>query len=171
MSAYEILNTEKSDLDFIYHLFDEAIAYQERNNFPVWPGYDKEILRKGIDYFLQYKFVRNNQIGYVFSICYNDKIIWGDKDNNDAIYLHRMVVNPKFKGNKLFGDILQWVMSHPKQNNLRFVRMDTWANNPSIITYYKSFGFKVVGYFKMPDTEELPIQQRNNDIVLLEVEL
>jgi ribosomal protein S18 acetylase RimI-like enzyme len=152
-------------------LFDEAIAYQERNNFPVWPGYAREVLKKDIDYFLQYKLVQNNQIAYVFSICYNDKLIWGDKDSNDAIYLHRMVVNPKFKGKKLFGDILQWGTNHARQNNLRFVRMDTWADNPSIITYYQSFGFKVVGYFKTPNTEELPIQQRNNDIVLLEVEL
>jgi hypothetical protein len=49
--------------------------------------------------------------------------------------------------------------------------MDTWADNPAIIDYYKSFGFDVAGYFKTPDIDELPIQQRNNEIVLLEVKL
>jgi hypothetical protein len=49
--------------------------------------------------------------------------------------------------------------------------MDTWADNPNLIAYYKSFGFEVTGYFTTPDTNELPMQQRNNKIVLLEVDL
>ncbi len=82
-----------------------------------------------------------------------------------------MVVNPKFKGQKQFGKILEWIQEHCKDKNIRLIRMDTWADNPNIIDYYKSFGFDIVGYFKTPDTEELPIQQRNNEIVLLEIEL
>jgi ribosomal protein S18 acetylase RimI-like enzyme len=54
---------------------------------------------------------------------------------------------------------------------LRFIRMDTWADNPAIIDNYKSFGFDVAGYFKTPDIDELPIQRQNNEIVLLEMKL
>jgi GNAT superfamily N-acetyltransferase len=171
MNTDFIINTEKSDLNFIYHLFDEAIAYQKRNNYPVWPDYDRTVLIKDIDNKLQYKLVNNDEIAYVFSICYSDKVIWREKDKNDAIYLHRMVVNPKSKGQKRFGKILEWALEHCKHKNLQFIRMDTWADNPNIIDYYKSFGFDIVGNFKTPDSDELPIQQRNNEIVLLEMEL
>jgi len=152
-------------------LFDEAIAYQKKNRYPVWPGYDKNVLMNDIDNNLQFKLVSNHEIAYVFSICYTDKIIWREKDKDNAVYLHRMVVNPKFKGQKQFGKILEWTNSHSRSKNLRFIRMDTWADNPSIIGYYQSFGFDIVGYFRTPDSDELPIQQRNNEIVLLELEL
>ena len=49
--------------------------------------------------------------------------------------------------------------------------MDTWADNPNLIDYYKNFGFGVFGYFKTPDSHELPIQQRNIEVVLLEFKL
>ena len=103
-----IINTEKSDLSFIYHLFDEAIAYKKKSGYPVWREYEEKVLMKEIENKLQYKFVINEEIIYIFSVCYSDKIIWREKDKDDAVYLHRMVVNPKFKGQKLFGKVLEW---------------------------------------------------------------
>lgn len=169
MSTDVIINTEMTDLESIYQLFEEAIAYQKRNGYPVWHGYDKRVLITDIDYNLQYKLLNGGEIAYLFSICYSDKLIWREKDRDDAIYLHRMVVNQKFKGQKNFGKVLAWIREHCEGKSLRFIRMDTWADNPKIISYYKSFGFHIAGYFTTPDTEELPIQQRNNEIVLLEV--
>lgn len=166
-----ILNTNKSDLPFIYHLFDEAMVYQEKNNYPVWNGYDKAVLVNDIDHQLQYKLLKAEEIAYVFSICYTDKIIWRERDIGDSIYLHRMVVNRKFKGQKIFLKVLNWMKEYCKDKDLRFLRMDTWADNPKIIDYSLSCGFYTVGYFKTPDTEELPVQQRNNNIVLLEMEI
>ena len=48
MNTYPILNTEIKDLAFIYHLFEEAMLYQKRNNYPVWAGYDKAVLDQDI---------------------------------------------------------------------------------------------------------------------------
>jgi len=44
-----IINTEKSDLSFIYHLFDEAIAYKKKSGYPVWREYEEKVLMKEID--------------------------------------------------------------------------------------------------------------------------
>ena len=72
---------------------------------------------------------------------------------------------------KLFGDkkILSWIREKAENCNLLFIRMDTWANNPVIIDYYKSFGFEIVDYFTTPNSKDLPIQKRNNAIILLEL--
>jgi hypothetical protein len=117
-----ILTTEESDLHFIYQLFDDAISYQQKNSFPVWPGYDKEVLLNDIRQQRQFKLVQQQEISYIFSICYSDKIIWRDKDKGDAVYLHRMVVSPKFKGEKRFGIILEWTKKHAKDRHLRYIR-------------------------------------------------
>ena len=44
MKSNSIVNTEIKDLDSIYSLFDEAIAYQKRKEYPVWVD-DKEVLK------------------------------------------------------------------------------------------------------------------------------
>lgn len=170
MESAIIVNTVKSDLEFIYEMFDKAITYQKEKGFPVWPDYDKDILNKDIERQLQFKIVVENIILCIFSICFTDKIVWRQKDKNDAIYLHRIVVNQNFRGEKLFGKVLEWAITKSFELGLDYIRMDTWADNPSIIKYYHGFGFKTVDFFTTPNSEDLPIQQRNNDIVLLQYE-
>ncbi|GAA4278837.1 GNAT family N-acetyltransferase [Aquimarina mytili] len=171
MNSLEISNTQRTDAPFIYFLFEEAISYQKRNHYPVWKGYDKIAIESDIENRLQFKIMINTEIACVFSICYSDALIWRERDNGNSVYLHRVVVNPKFKGRKLFGEIVKWVKNHAKEKRLKHIRMDTWVDNPTIIKYYKGFGFKVIDYYTTPDNIELPIPQRNNFVVLLQYEL
>ena len=102
---------------------------------------------------------------------YADSIIWRERDRGDAVYLHRIVVNPAFKGQKLFGDILSWAIGHGKEKGMRHVRLDTWANNPQLIKYYQGFGFRFVENFTTPDDNLLPVHNRNLALALLEYEI
>ncbi|GHN00840.1 N-acetyltransferase [Cytophagales bacterium WSM2-2] len=166
-----IENTTATDLDFIYQLFEESVKYQEAKGYPVWRNYDKGALIRDVENKNQYKIVIESKIAIVFSVRYDDKVIWREMDQDNAIYLHRIVVNPGFKGQKLFGHILTWVTAHVKQKQLRFIRMDTWANNPTIIEYYKTFGFRFAGNYTTPDSPELPLHNRNLALALLEIEI
>lgn len=166
--TFQIVNTEKSDLPFIYWLFDEAIAYQKRTNVPVWPDYDKALLKQDIEQQLQFKIIQEQSIACIFSVCYTDKIVWRERDKGNSIFLHRIVVNPNFKGQKQFGKILSFAKKHASKKVIKYIRMDTWADNPTLIKYYQNFGFKIVDYFTTPNSKDLPIQQRGNRIVLLE---
>jgi len=49
--------------------------------------------------------------------------------------------------------------------------MDTWADNESLINYYKSFGFKLIENYKTTNAPELPMQNRNLNVALLEIKL
>ena len=71
MNAFKIINTTKQDLRFIYSLFEEAIAYQQRKNYPVWNGFDKDVLIKDVANKQQYKIVIDNQITCVFTVSQN----------------------------------------------------------------------------------------------------
>lgn len=100
-----IENTITDDLPMVYGLFDQAIEYQERNQYNVWNGYDKIALQSEMNDGLHYKVVSENKILAVFSICFCDAVIWRERDRGDAIYLHRIVVNPQFKGQRQFGKV------------------------------------------------------------------
>lgn len=170
-NLYGVRNTEMSDLSLIFNLFDQSIQYQEKHGYPAWRNYDKNAIIRDIENKNQYKVVIDSAIAIVFSVCYTDKIIWRDFEKGDAMYLHRIVVNPAFKGQKLFGIILDWAKNHGKQKGLINIRMDTWSANPNIVNYYKGFGFSFIENYTTPDTSELPIHNRNLALSLLEYKI
>jgi hypothetical protein len=45
------------------------------------------------------------------------------------------------------------------------------ANNPIIIDYYKSFGFRFIENYTTPDSPALPVHDRNLSLALLEYNL
>lgn len=165
---FKIVNTVTEDLPAIIRLFEDSIVYQERNGYPSWKNYDKGAIIRDIQEGNQYKAVNNQGIGIVFSVTYRDKVIWREKDQGESVYLHRIVVNPAFKGQKLFSLIVEWAKDHIEQKALKNIRMDTWANNPTIINYYKGYGFQIIENYTTPDSDELPVHNRNLALTLLE---
>ena len=119
----QIDHTTPNDLHHVFRLFDESIKYQESHGYPAWRNYDKNAIIKDIEDKLQFKIVVSTDIAIVFSIRYSDPIIWRHVDKGDAIYLHRIVVNPAFKGQKLFGKILEWAVARCKEKGLSSVRI------------------------------------------------
>jgi GNAT superfamily N-acetyltransferase len=167
----KVINTEANDLAQIFTFFDESIKYQEKKGSPTWKNYDKGAILKDIDNHNQYKVIIHSKTAIIFSACYTDKIIWRTLDTGNSIYLHRIVVNPEFKGQKLFGIVLDWAIDHAKSKGLTKVRMDTWASNPGIVEYYKTFGFAFVENYTTPATSELPVHNRNLALTLLEYKI
>ena len=170
-AQYQITNTEKSDLPLIFEFFEHSINYQEKHGYPAWRHYDKDVVVKDVENKNQYKIMVESKMAMVFSVRYSDKLIWRELDKGDSIYLHRIVVNPVFKGKKLFGVILDWAKDHVRQKSLRSIRMDTWADNPTIINYYKTFGFQFIENYTTPDIPDLPVHNRNLPMTLLEYKL
>jgi ribosomal protein S18 acetylase RimI-like enzyme len=171
MSVPSVLNTTKDDLPEIFSFFESSIQYQEQKGYPIWKNYDRNAITTDIDNGNQYKVIVEQQTAIVFSVCYRDKIIWRQMDDGNSLYLHRIVVNPKFKGQKLFGRILDWCVQHSVQKKLANIRMDTWAANPNIIDYYNGFGFRVIENYTTPDTADLPVHNRKLELTLLEYDL
>ena len=167
--SYSVINTTTEDLTLIYWMFEEAIAYQKKNHYPGWNSYDKEFLQHEIDKMLQLKIVENGNVLCVFSICFSDPLIWREKDTGTSIYLHRITVNPKYKGQNQFAKVLAWAVEYARKNGLETIRMDTWADNPTIISYYLGYGFRFLGNYTTPNTAELPEQHRNLCVTLLEL--
>ena len=166
-----IVNTIPDDLTFIYWLFEEAIRYQKKNGYPAWKGYDKNALRSEMDRGLQYKVQRDAEILAMFSISYTDPATWGEWDTGKALYLHRCITNPHFKGQRTFENIRSWAIQFAKDKGLDFLRIDTWTDNPTIIEFYGNYGFTVVAHRTTPDSPELPEQNRNLRVTLMEMKV
>jgi len=166
-----VIKAAESDLDTICRLFEEAIEFQKMNNYTGWNNYDRAYLLADIQNGLLFKIINQNGIICIFSICYHDELIWRDMEKGDALYLHRIVLNRQFKGEKIFKKVLNWAVSHALEKQLSYIRMDTWASNEKIINYYRSYGFMFIENYKTGNTESLPIQHRNLDVALLQLKM
>lgn len=167
----QIINTSSADLDTVLWLFEQAMALQGKNGYRVWNDIDLKALQQDIDKGLQYKMVKGDEVLCIFSVQHRDPFIWRNRDKGDAIYLHRIVVHPAHKGQKQFQHVLDWATTFARQHHLKFVRMDTWAENRQLIDYYLSFGFLFIENYKTTDAAELPFQNRNLEVALLELKL
>jgi hypothetical protein len=111
---FRIEKASQIDLNAICKLFEEAIAFQKHNDYIGWKSYDQDFILAEIQNSLLFKIIRNNAIACTFSICYSDLFIWRERENSDAIYLHRIVLNRLFKGEKMFKKVLEWAIINSK---------------------------------------------------------
>lgn len=167
----EIRNTSRDDRATVRLLFEEAMALQGVRGHKVWSVLDHERLERDLQNGLQYKIVDRDAIIGLFSIQYKDPHIWRERDRDDAIYLHRIVVHSRFKGQRLFEKVLDWAKTHALEQGRTYIRMDTWADNPRLIAYYRFFGFELVDHYRTDDNPELPVQNRNLEVALLEIKM
>lgn len=160
-----------TDMPLICRLFEEAIAFQQQKNYAGWKNYDRTFLEQEVANGLLFKIMNNEKIAGIFSICYADPLIWREKERGDAIYLHRIVANRNVNEGPVFAGILNWAKHFAVEKGLRFIRMDTWAENNKLIDYYRGYGFRFVEDYTTADTAELPLQHRNLKVALLELAL
>lgn len=171
MAIPEIQKTTLNDWNEILNLFKQAQKLQDQNQYRVWVKIDEKSLQEEIQNGHQYKIVERNTICFLFSVLKKDPLIWKTKEQNDALYLHRMVTHPDYKGMRYFNHALNWLITFAKKHDRQFLRMDTWADNEQLIRYYQTYGFQRLGYSRTGNDTALPRQNRNLRIVLLELKL
>jgi hypothetical protein len=165
----QILLSNLSDIDTIFEFYDKAIAFQKANSKQHWLPFERNLIEKEIGEKRQWKIVINNEIACIFAITFSDENIWGEKNADPAIYIHRIVTEPKFRGNNFVGNIVDWAKMYGKENNKRFVRMDTWGDNLKLKAHYEKFGFNYLGIITPQRVSELPAHYSSITLSLFEL--
>lgn len=149
------------DIDQILLLYDYARQLQQERKMVVWPHFDKAFLQNEIVEQRQWKLIINNEIACNWAVTFNDREIWGERDNNNSIYIHRIATNANLRGNRFIDNIVQWAKDYANKKGKQFVRLDTLGNNTRLIQHYTSAGFDFLGIHKLTDTATLPLHYQN----------
>jgi len=152
----KISNCVLEDSDNILSLYQSARDLQTQKGMVVWPIFEKGFIENEINEQRQWKLVIEDAIVCNWAITFSDKEIWGEKDKNDSIYIHRIATNPIFRGNRFIDKIVMWAREYAKQRGKRFIRLDTLGNNTGLIVHYSSAGFQFLGMFELTNTSNLP---------------
>lgn len=152
----KILPSNSQDIDIIFELYDEAIAFQKKVSNQHWLPFEKDMVKNEIKNGLQWKIVYGDEIACVFAIAFSDPEIWKEKNSDPAIYIHRIVTKEKYRGKNLVGNIVDWAKEYGRTKHKNYVRMDTWGDNPKLKEYYMKFGFDFLGIIKPANVDQLP---------------
>lgn len=166
-----ILNSSPGDIDIIFSLYDDAVTYQKTKFDKHWLPFDRSMVQKEIEEGRQWKIMEGNDVACVFAIAYDDPFIWAEKNADPAIYIHRIVTSPLFKGRNYVKKIIEWAREHAVQTNKKFIRMDTWGDNEELISYYIKCGFDFLGTITPKATEQLPKHYSSIYLGLFEIKL
>jgi GNAT superfamily N-acetyltransferase len=152
----EIKNCILKDVNAILELYEAAMQLQTQKKMVVWPKFEKSFIEKEIAEGRQWKLMINGAIACNWAITFNDKEIWASRDANNAIYIHRIVTHPAFRGNRYIDDIVKWAKTYAISKARQYVRLDTLGNNTKLIGHYTSAGFQFLGITRLTDTSNLP---------------
>ncbi|HYJ91384.1 MAG TPA: GNAT family N-acetyltransferase [Pyrinomonadaceae bacterium] len=167
----QIENAASEDLNIILSLYDKAIEFQKTVFDKPWLGFDVEFVNKEIEEGRLWKIIDAGQIANIFSVTYSDPILWLEKSSDPAMYIHRIVTNPDFRGRGYVPAITEWAIRHAREKGLQYVRMDTWNDNQKLLDYYQNCGFKFVGTVEPEESDTLPPHYRGLRLALLEIGL
>jgi len=164
----EVVNSQPTDIETIFGFYDLAIAHQKKVFNKHWQGFNRELVHTEIAENRQYKILVGGKVACVFAVTFNDKLIWGDRDQ-DAIYIHRIVTHPDFRGYAFVKEIIKWAKQYSLVNRIKYIRMDTWADNEKLLDYYTGCGFNYVGVVTMEKTDGLPKHYEGISLSLFEI--
>ena len=166
-----IENAVADDIATVFDLNDKAIEFQKTVFDKHWLGFDTKLVNKEIDDGRLWKIVEDGRIACIYSVAYSDPIIWGENSGEAAMYMHRIVTNPDFRGRGYVRVITEWAKGCARSRGIRFVRMDTWGDNQKLIDYYKDCGFRFIGVMTPEESDTLPKHYRGISLSLFEIDL
>lgn len=162
----------EADIPDIFRLYRLAVEFQKKV-FPgnVWPEFEDALIRNEVREKRQIKMKVREDLACVWAIAFSDPKIWPGTENDRALYLHRIAINPEYRGNDLVMVIADWAKLYAKKRKLDYIRMDTCGDNLRLIKHYTSCGFSFLGMKRIEDSTGLPEHYHNADVCYFEIAL
>lgn len=165
-----LLRSTPADLDEIFRLYRLASAYQIAvKGTVVWPEFARDMVVQEVAEGRQWKLLLGDTIACVWAITFDDPEIWGPRNADPAVYIHRIATNPDCRGRALVAAIVEWAKAYAQQHQKRFVRLDTVGENHGLIAHYTKCGFTYLGLTELTDTASLPAHYHGATVSLFEL--
>lgn len=165
----QIVNCTLNDIDEIFSFYSNASALQKSLNKAVWPVFSRDMVETELLENRQFKLLIDGRTACIWAITFDDPEIWGEKNNDPSVYIHRIATHPDFRGRDLVKEIVNWAINFAKANQKHFIRLDTIGGNEKLIQHYQSCGFDYLGLTKIEDSVNLPSHYHNATVSLFEI--
>lgn len=166
-----IVSGTYNDIETIFKLYNDGTEYQKTVAKKHWKGFERSVIQTEIAEKKHWKILVDEQVACIFAITFSDPYIWQEKNKDPAIYIHRIVTNPAFRGKCFVKIIIEWAKAYAGQHSKLFIRMDTGSGNEKLNNYYVKCGFNYLGIIEIKNAEDLPKHYIGGSSSLFEIRL
>jgi len=170
-SIYRIERSIEADTDEIFRMYGWATSVQRLEGAVLWPEFKRGLIKKEIEEGRQWKLIIDNKIACIWATTFNDPFIWREKDEDPALYLHRIATRPTFRGNKLVSKIVEWAVQFAETHHKIFIRLDTVGKNEKLVAHYQNCGFTYLGLSQLGYKAQLPAHYHHAKVNLFQIDL
>lgn len=166
-----IVNCTIADIPLMLTFYDRARDLQKEKSNHHWLSFDPALLKIEIEENRQWKILEGNEMACIFMTAFDDPYIWGERNNDPSIYIHRIITHPGYRGNNYTQKIIDWAKEQGRKLGKKFIRMDTWGDNQKLIDYYTGCGFHYLETVTPESTTDLPPHYSCISLSLFEIEI
>lgn len=167
----EITHSKIEDIPEIFNLYNEAIAYQKTVKGNLWKGFEVSLVEQEIAENRHYVIKENHDIACTFVLAFDDELIWKEANKDKAVYVHRIAVNPNYRGKGFVKIIINWLKENTEGFEIDYIRLDTESGNDRINQHYLNCGFTSKGLTKIDWEAGMPLHYKNATLSLFEIKL
>ena len=167
MSDVRIEPATPEHLDVVRAAYEHGRALQLAHTGLSWPAFTDSAILAEVGTGRLLRVMHGETLAGVFTVAYEDPIIWGEMERGRHVYLHRIARAPTFAGRGLLEEVLAWTHERCRALGRDGLRIDTWADNSALLGLYTRHGFHAVGRRTLYD-ERLPAHYYGTELVLLE---
>ncbi len=164
-------NATRHDLPAVRAAYAHARAIQGEQGAILWPEFTDAAILAEIDSGRLLRVMNDDALVGVFSVAYEDAAIWGERERGQHIYLHRIARAATYPGRGLIDAVLAWARERCRALGRAGLRMDTWASNEALVSFYERKGFQIVGRQRIGIDQRLPAHYHGGEFTLLEAEV
>jgi hypothetical protein len=165
----EITNSCFADTQAILDLYEQAISYQKAVFSRHWHSFDQGVLIQEIQERRHWKILINEQIAFLFSVTFEDPMLWEERNADPSVYLHRMVGSPTHRGYGFVRHVVEWALVYGRAHQKKFIRLDTCADNVKLNAYYLNAGFSFWRKKRFKSTDPVPKHYLEGDLNLYQI--
>ncbi|WP_354360417.1 hypothetical protein [Pedobacter sp. UYP30] len=83
-------------------------------------GFERSLVVKTVAEGLQWQIVMDGEIACVSGLALGDPSIWGERDAQPTVYIHRIATDAKFRGNHFAKHIIAWCAGYALGNDRNY---------------------------------------------------
>lgn len=156
------------DLPAVHAAYEDARAIQRAQHAPLWAEFSDAMVLAEITDGRLLRVMDGDTLAGVFTVAYDDRVIWGELERGEHIYLHRIGRAAGYPGRGLLGAVLDWTWAKCDELGRAGLRIDTWASNEALVALYVRQGFHVIGRHRIGVEPTLPPHYQGTELTLLE---
>ena len=150
-----------ADTARLMELRDEAARWLLDRGIEQWrPGeFPTERMRSWVEARVVHALRDQDQLAGCVSVLWDDPEIWGS-DDQDAGYIHLLIVHHNRRGRGLGDQLLTWAEQHIRRAGRAVARLDAVSSNQALGHWYEQRGYIEVGHHTFSDSRWFPVTLR-----------